>query len=110
MAYSDSKGNNFTNHSDMKNSQRSIASKMPSKGSPTALEEPDGGEAMGGDPHGVVQQHGPAIEVNVSHGEGRHAVQSTHQDGHTHESEHGSAKEAHQAGMCLSGDCDCGGA
>ena len=113
MAFSSKDGSKFTNRDTMQQHERSMASRAPKIGSEQALEEPDGGhdEPMGEDPHGVVQQHGPAVEVNVMHDHqgGKHSVHSMHQDGHEHESEHGSAKEAGQHGMCLGGDCDCGG-
>lgn len=108
MAFQDRKGNKFTNRDTMKQSERSMASRGPKIGSETALEEPDGGHEGAEDPHQVVAEHGPAANVEIDHTAG-HEVHSTHGDGHQHHSQHGSAKEAHQHGMCLSGDCDCGG-
>lgn len=60
-------------------------------------EEQDGGA--------VAQEHGPAVEVNISHEHemGSHHVRSSHPDGHMHESDHGSAEEAHDHGKKLAG-------
>ena len=48
-------------------------------------------------PSQVVAEHGPANTVHVAHDHKakKHHVVSTHADGHVHESNHGSAKEAH---------------
>lgn len=75
-------------------------------------EEPDGDEGMdSADPHEVVQEHGPAAEVTVTHDHegGKHSVHSRHGDGHEHHAEHASAAEAHQHATCLGGECGCGG-
>lgn len=60
-------------------------------------EEQDGGA--------VAQEHGPAVEVKVTHEHeiGSHHVRSSHPDGHMHESYHGSAEEAHEHGKKLAG-------
>lgn len=60
-------------------------------------EEQDGGA--------IAQEHGPAVEVNISHEHemGSHHVRSAHPDGHMHESDHGSAEEAHEHGKKLAG-------
>lgn len=60
------------------------------------------GEQDGG---AVSQEHGPAVEVNISHEHemGSHHVRSSHPDGHMHESDHGSAEEAHEHGKKLAG-------
>lgn len=42
----------------------------------------------------VVQEHGPADEVQMQRGEGGHHVHSKH-GGKSHHSDHGSAEEAH---------------
>lgn len=65
-----------------------------------------GGDDAGGmeDPATTVAEHGPAVEVNVKHEHeaGKHHVHSSHADGHTTESEHASAEEAHDHGKALS--------
>jgi hypothetical protein len=54
-------------------------------------------------PSSVVEAHGPAHTIHISHNEdGTHRVSSAHEDGHTHETEHGSAKEAHDSAEQLS--------
>lgn len=60
-------------------------------------EEQDGGA--------VAAEHGPATEVNITHEHeiGSHHVRSAHPDGHMHESDHGSAEEAHEHGKKLAG-------
>lgn len=106
MAFPASDGSRFTNHSAMKTHESKLAARMPAK---TAVAEPEGDEQGGGDVHSVVDQHGPAQEVHITHQDGKHSLHSTHGNGHTHQSEHGSAAEAYDSGKCLSGDCDCGG-
>jgi hypothetical protein len=53
----------------------------------------------------IAEQHGPATEVNVMHQHeaGMHHVTSHHPDGHMHESDHGSAEEAHEHAKKLAG-------
>ena len=53
----------------------------------------------------IAEQHGPATEVNVMHQHeaGMHHVTSQHPDGHMHESDHGSAEEAHEHAKKLAG-------
>lgn len=64
-----------------------------------------GGEDGGGqeDPAAVVAEHGPAVEVTVTHDHdaGKHHVHSSHSDGHSTESDHPSAEEAHDHGKAL---------
>ena len=57
------------------------------------------------DPKQVAAQHGPANTVHIAHDHKakKHHVISTHADGHVHESEHASAKEAHDAASALAG-------
>lgn len=71
--------------------------KAPMQPMESGGEEQDGGA--------VAQEHGPAVEVNVTHEHeiGSHHVRSAHPDGHTHESDHGSAEEAHEHGKKLAG-------
>ena len=54
-------------------------------------------------PSATVQAHGPAQSVTYTHDHdgGSHKVQSTHSDGHTTESTHGSAAEAYGHGSAL---------
>ena len=55
------------------------------------------------EPTQVVAQHGKAHTVHIAHDHKnkKHHVISTHEDGHVHESEHGSPKEAHDAASVL---------
>jgi|ERR1035437_10110673 hypothetical protein len=56
-------------------------------------------------PAQVVAQHGAANTVHIAHDHkaNKHHVISTHKDGHVHESEHATAKEAHDAATQLAG-------
>jgi hypothetical protein len=56
-------------------------------------------------PAQVVMAHGKANTIHVAHDHknGKHHVISTHEDGHVHESEFKSPKEAHDAALALSG-------
>jgi hypothetical protein len=53
----------------------------------------------------VAKEHGNAHEIKVKHDHegGKHTVSSKHPDGHAHESEHGSADEAHTHAAGLAG-------
>ena len=106
MAFTAKDGSRHTNRDTMKRADASHGAKMAT----SPVHEPEEQEPEEGamDPHQVVDAHGPATEVHIMHG-GTHEVHSTHGDGHQHSSQHGSAGEAHDAGKCLSGDCDCGG-
>jgi hypothetical protein len=55
--------------------------------------------------HPVVQAHGKAASVHITHDHeaGKHHVHSHHSDGHENLSEHGSAQEAHEEGGKLAG-------
>ena len=109
MAFSDSSGNKFTNHSSMKSSEAKLKAKGPSatpKANP-ADEEMDptaGGESDGA---AMAQQHGPAVQIDIQHDHegGQHNVHAMHADGHEHETQHGSAAEAHK----YAADCAGGG-
>jgi hypothetical protein len=74
--------------------------KAPKKAESEPKGEESGGEGgeMGGDIHEMVAQHGPAEHVEIEHHEGGHTKTSMH-GGNKHVSHHGSAMEAHQAGM-----------
>src|ERR1019366_3887812 len=56
-------------------------------------------------PAQVVAQHGKANTVHIAHDHkaGKHHVISTHADGHVHESEHATSKEAHDTATQLAG-------
>lgn len=62
-----------------------------------------GEEGKPEEPEAVVQQHGPAMHVDIEHEHemGTHHVHSVHADGHEHHSDHGSAEEAHDHGKRL---------
>jgi len=105
MAFAAKDGSKHTNMDTMKRSDAQHMAKTPVQAPSTE----DAGDGQPEDVHAVVDQHGPASEVHVMHQEGKHSLHSVHGDGHTHQSEHMSAGEAHDAGKCLSGDCDCGG-
>lgn len=102
MAFPDSAGNKFTNHSAMKSSE----AKLKAKG-PTATPAPEEGEEMESDGKALAQQHGPAVQIDIQHNHeaGQHTVHAMHPNGHEHETQHGSAGEAHQ----FAGDCAGGG-
>ena len=104
MAFEDSSGGKHTNHS----SYKSAESKLKAKG-PSATPQPDGdpAEEQGSDGAAMAQQHGPAVQIDIQHNHeaGQHTVHAMHPDGHSHESQHGSAAEAHQ----FAGDCAGGG-
>lgn len=106
MAHADSAGNKFTNYSAMKSSEAKLKAKGPSA---TPAPEPEGGEEMGGESDGkaLAQQHGPAVQIDIQHNHeaGQHTVHAMHPNGHEHETQHGSAAEAHQ----FAGDCAGGG-
>ena len=67
--------------------------------------EQEGMKEGGEQPQQVVAQHGKAHTVHVAHDHkaNKHKVVSTHEDGHVHESDHGSPQEAHDAGKQLAG-------
>jgi hypothetical protein len=98
MAFESSDGKKFTNRPPMMAHERGMK-----KLTPTAA---PGQDDMGGgeSPEDAVAQHGPAVEVTISHEGGKHSVKSRHEDGHEHSSEHGSVDEAHDAGRTLAGD------
>jgi hypothetical protein len=66
-----------------------------------------GDDGMGGNPDeqdgaqdgaALAAEHGPAEELNIQHDHenGVHKVHARHPDGHEHDTEHGSAGEAHK--------------
>lgn len=105
MAFQDSGGNKFTNHGAMKSSEAKLKAKGPSE---TPQAEPEGEQpAEGSDGAALAQEHGPAVQIDIQHDHesGQHSVHVTHKNGHSHESQHGSAAEAHK----FAGDCAGGG-
>lgn len=106
MAYEAKDGKRFTNRPPMMAHNRSIE-----RGGAATMEKTDPtaqpGESQGGemDGHAMAREHGPAVEVNVMHDHegGRHMVHARHADGHEHQSEHGSAEEAHEHGKACAG-------
>ncbi len=99
MAFRDSAGNGFTNHSDMKRSEMKMKAKAPAQ--KPAVADDEGAEQDGA---AMAQQHGPAASIDIQHGQ-THTVHVTHPDGHTHESQHASAAAAHK----YAADCAGGG-
>jgi hypothetical protein len=94
-------GSKHTNHDSMKRSDARFAARQPQRKAPAAesgSEEEMGGEQEPQDGAALAAEHGPAVEINVSHNHeaGEHRVHAVHPDGHEHESQHGSADEAHQ--------------
>ena len=93
-------------------SPKSVASKVPAMPKLGAI-KPAAGEAKEAQtaepeeksPEAVVAKHGPATSVHITHDHtaGKHHVTSTHPDGHVHESDHASSKEANDAGSQLGG-------
>ena len=53
----------------------------------------------------LAAEHGPATDVHITHdhANGQHHVTSTHGDGYTHTSVHGTPDEAHIAGAAAGG-------
>ena len=103
MSHMASDGQKFTNRPPMRQHEKSLMAKKSQSGGVDPLAQPtEGGEEDGSQ---VAQEHGPANEVHVMHNHemGEHHVQSMHPDGHTHESMHGSAEEAHEHGKKLAG-------
>lgn len=103
MAFADSSGGKHTNHSSFKSAEAKLKAKGPSATPPMQTDgesqSEQGGKAM-------AEQHGPAVQIDIQHDHqgGRHSVHAMHQDGHEHETEHGSATEAHgYAADCAGG-------
>ena len=111
MAFQDSGGNKFTNHSAMKSSEAKLKAKGPSAAPPQADGYSEDGMEQGPAPAqdgaAMAQQHGPAQEIHMTHdhASGAHSVHVVHPDMHEHESQHGSAAEAHK----FATDCAGGG-
>lgn len=104
-------GSKHTNRDTMKRSDARFgggASKSMAQPGYGASDDVEGDGSAGGeqaqDGTAMAQEHGPAVETVVNHEGGAHSVHATHPDGHTHESQHGSAEEAHKFAA------DCAGA
>jgi hypothetical protein len=108
MAFTASDGSKHTNHSSYKAQEARVKAKSPKPQSNPAPEEGQDDEM--GDPQdgtAMAQEHGPAMQVAIDHDHenNMHHVHVLHQDGHEHETEHGSAGEAHK----FAADCAGGG-
>lgn len=92
MGYKATDGRAFNSPSQGKNYDKHLESK---KSAPKHENEQGGGETE--NIHEVVAQHGAAhkIEIKHDHAAGKHSVTSHHEGGHVHNSEHGTAEEAH---------------
>jgi hypothetical protein len=117
MAFPSKSGKSFTNrtqakHDDMRHEAK-VGGVQQAAGQQAQQQEPDGddwGDEGGQQQDGaaMAQEHGPAVQTQVMHDHegGKHTVHAMHPDGHEHQSEHGSAAEAHK----FAGDCaGCGG-
>lgn len=103
-------GSRHTNHDSMKRANARFGSKQPQ-----AQADGDGSDYNAGaedemqdsaqDGAQMAAEHGPATEINIIHDHegGRHGVHAKHPDGHEHESEHGSADDAHRFAGDLAG-------
>ncbi len=100
-------GSRHTNHESMKRADARFGAKQPQKKMPAGDGYNAGAEQQAGmqdegsdnqDGAAMAAEHGPAtsIEIQHDHEGGVHTVHAEHPDGHVHDSEHGSAGEAHQ--------------
>ena len=95
--------------SDEKDAKKKLGNVLEDKAGDLAKEA--GSEDMAGEgkkdvsQHPVVAQHGKATTVHIKHDHtaNKHHVTSTHEDGHTNESDHVSDVEAHAEGSKLAG-------
>jgi len=104
MAFQDSSGAKHTNHSSYKSAEAKLKAKGPSE---APAQEESAEPEQGNDGAALAQQHGPAVQIDIQHNheQGQHVVHVSHPNGHSHESQHGSAAEAHK----FAGDCAGGG-
>lgn len=102
-SFQDSSGGKHTNHSSYKSAEAKLKAKGPS--APPQEDPMQGGDDSDG--AAMAQQHGPAVQIDIQHNHeaGQHSVHAMHQDGHEHESQHGSVDEAHK----FAADCAGGG-
>jgi len=110
MAFKNAEGKSFSSKFRMNRHAAAHGEGAPHKGnsveSPEAPDARENDVESGGTPAAeVAKEHGRAKEVNIKHDHeaGKHSVSSKHEDGHQHNSEHGSAEEAHKAGAQLAG-------
>jgi hypothetical protein len=98
-------GSRHTNHDSMKRSNARFAASQPQKkmggeqgGDGGGDDYNQGAEDEMQDGKAMAAEHGPATELTIQHDNesGRHTVHAVHPDGNEHDSEHGSAEEAHQ--------------
>jgi hypothetical protein len=107
-------GSKHTNHDSMKRSDARFGAKQPQKQGGQSAGMMGGGEGDGSEDYNagaeeqadgsqMAAEHGPATDISMQHDHegGLHTVHAKHPDGHEHDSEHGSAGEAHQ----FAGDC-----
>lgn len=110
MAFKAKDGKSFGNRQQMS----AYNDRGGSKAMPDQQEEPAEGEDQNTDQnspediHEMVEHHGPAEKVEISHAEGKH-TKTSHHGGKKHVSEHGSAEEAHHHGMMAAGVEPAGG-
>jgi hypothetical protein len=52
-------------------------------------------------PSEVVAEHGPAVEIKISHKPGKSSLTSKHRDGHTFTDTHSTREAAHAQGSAL---------
>lgn len=118
MAHKTSDGKrSFTNASqarkyDKRNAAPSEGARMAEPQGDLSNEEQDGvygsegdmGDG-GSDGAAMAQEHGPAHKVTIQsdEGSGMHNAIVEHPDGHSHQSQHGSAAEAHKFGADCAG-------
>lgn len=96
-------GSRHTNHDSMKRANARFGSKQPQQAGGAGEDYNAGAEAgmeqeQPQDGTAMAAEHGPATQLDIQHDHegGRHTVHAEHPDGHSHDSEHGSADEAHK--------------
>lgn len=102
MAFKSKDGSEWTNASAARKQDMRGDSKPLGKVAAPVADEPET-DTESQEPSAVVAEHGPAHQVLITHKEGSHKIKSKHKDGHTHESEHTSAEDAHMAAKQLAG-------
>jgi hypothetical protein len=95
-------GSKHTNRDTMKRADARFGAGQPAAKAAPAADAGDGyndgAEDQAQDGAAMAAEHGPAVETSIHHDHeaGKHSVHASHPDGHEHDSEHGSAAEAHQ--------------
>lgn len=108
-------GSKHTNRDTMKRSDARFGAAQPAPAAAAAGGEGDDynqeAEGQAQDGAAMAAEHGPATDTAIHHDheEGRHTVHASHPDGHEHDSEHGSAAEAHKYAADCAGAGDDGG-